>query len=137
MFLIGLFSLSPEAEGNEGQVSRIEAVREGNFRDTDDRAQPSSLSFPWEVRFTSVFLAIDKSNTHLILSYKREADLAGTIGTAPSPGNWECYYVLWPSNPLIHSLLPLIRMEVDIGGQGPFLLAECFSLRFHLLKKKF
>lgn len=63
MFLIGLFSLSPEAEGNEGQVSRIEAVCEGNFRDTDDHARPSSLSFPWEVRFTSVFLAIDKSNT--------------------------------------------------------------------------
>ena len=82
-----------------------------------------------------VFLAIDKSNTHLILSYKREADLAGTIGTAPSPGNWGCYYVHWPSNPLIHSLLPLFRMEVDRGGQGPCLLAECFSLRFHLLKK--
>lgn len=32
---LGLFSLSPEAEGNR-KVGRIESVHEGDFRDTDE-----------------------------------------------------------------------------------------------------
>lgn len=59
-------------------------------------ARPSILTLR-VVGFISVFLAIDKSNTYLIPSYKREVDLAGTVGTAPSSTDWGYYYVHWTS----------------------------------------
>lgn len=111
--LMETLSWPPEAEGKEAQVRRAEAVQAW-----EDCKGPKWLwhgpfvfHLPRRFRFASVFLAVEKSNSPWIPSYKREADLAGVLGTVPFQQLQEMWtYPPGPSPfPSPHYHLPLER----------------------------